>query len=386
MKELVIAGFNLRRLFRYRPNFFFLIIFPMLIILLLGATFGSGFNPAIGIAAEDTGALGEELVAALEAEKGLKVRRFDNEDDLADGVNRGRVEAGLVVPAGYDSMVRSGDTVILKFFSRPGSFGAQLGATVAAVVSEQSVLVRAGRYVEDEGYASQDEALERAEALSRIIPAVNVRVTRAGEALFPEELGRFDMGATSQLLLFVFLTSLTGSVALIETRQLGLSRRMLSTPTPMRTILMGEALGRIAVALLQGVIIMVGSGLLFGVNWGNPVGAGLVLVFFSFVGAGAGMVVGSVFSTEQQAIPIALLAGLGLAAIGGSMVPLEIFPDTMRTIAHFTPHAWGNDAFAELVRRNGSVVDILPDLGILAAFAAVLFIVATWRLRKVMTN
>ena len=131
---------------------------------------------------------------------------------------------------------------------------------------------------------------------------------------------------------------------------------------------------------------MVGSGLLFGVNWGNTVGAGLVLVFFAFVGAGAGMVVGSVFSTEQQAIPIALLAGLGLAAIGGSMVPLEIFPDTMRTIAHFTPHAWGNDAFAELVRRKGSVVDILPDLGILAAFAAVLFTVATWRLRKVMTN
>ena len=386
MKELAIAGFNLRRLFRYRPNFFFIIIFPMLIILLLGATFGSGFNPAIGIAAEDTGALGEELVAALEAEKDLKVHRFDNEDDLADGVNRGRVEAGLVVPAGYDTMVRNGDTVILKFFSRPGSFGAQLGATVAAVVSDQSVLVRASRYVEDEGYASQDEARARAEALSRIIPAVNVRVTRAGEALFPEELGKFDMGATSQLLLFVFLTSLTGSVALIETRQLGLSRRMLSTPTPVRTILMGEALGRIAVALLQGVIIMVGSGLLFGVNWGNTVGAGLVLVFFAFVGAGAGMVVGSVFSTEQQAIPIALLAGLGLAAIGGSMVPLEIFPDTMRTIAHFTPHAWGNDAFAELVRRKGSVVDILPDLGILAAFAAVLFTVATWRLRKVMTN
>ena len=386
MKALAIAGFNLRRLFRYRPNFFFIIIFPMLIILLLGATFGSGFNPAIGIAAEDTGALGEELVAALEAEKDLKVRRFDNEDDLAAGVNRGRVEAGLVVPAGYDAAVRNGDTVTLKFFSRPGSFGAQLRATVAAVVSDQSVLVRAGRYVEDEGYASPDEAWERAEALSRITPAVSVRVTRAGEALFPEKLGRFDMGATSQLLLFVFLTSLTGSVALIETRQLGLSRRMLSTPTPVRTILMGEALGRIAVALLQGVIIMVGSGLLFGVNWGNPVGAGLVLVFFSFVGAGAGMVVGSVFSTEQQAIPIALLAGLGLAAIGGSMVPLEIFPDTMRTIAHFTPHAWGNEAFAELVRRNGSVVDILPDLGILAAFAVVLFTVATWRLRKVMTN
>ena len=239
MKVLVIAGFNLRRLFRYRPNFFFVIIFPMLIILLLGATFGSGFNPAIGVAAGDTGALGEDLVGALEAEKDLKVRRFDNEDDLVEGVNRGRVEAGLVVPAGYDTMVRNGDTVTLKFFSRPGSFGAQLGATVAAAVSDQSVLVRAAGYVADEGYASHEEARARAEALSGITPAVTVRVTKAGEALFPEELGRFDMGATSQLLLFVFLTSLTGSVALIETPQLGLSRRMLSPPTPGRTILMG---------------------------------------------------------------------------------------------------------------------------------------------------
>ena len=213
-----------------------------------------------------------------------------------------------------------------------------------------------------------------------------MRVTKAGEALFPEDLGRFDLGATSQLLLFVFLTSLTGAVALIETRQLGLARRMLSTPTPVGTILMGEALGRTAVALAQGLIIMVGSALIFGVNWGNPLGAGLVLLLFALVGAGAGMLAGSVFNTEQQAIPVALLAGLGMAAIGGSMVPLEIFPDTMRTIAHFTPHAWGNDAFAELVRRNGGAGDILPELGILAAYAAVLFSLATWRLRKAITS
>ena len=57
----------------------------------------------------------------------------------------------------------------------------------------------------------------------------------------------------------------------------------------------------------------------------------------------------------------------------------------MRTIAHFTPHAWGNDAFAELVQRNGQVVDILRELAVLAAFAAVLLSLATWRLRKAIT-
>ena len=58
-----------------------------------------------------------------------------------------------------------------------------------------------------------------------------------GETLFGEETGTFDRGASTQLLLFVFLNSLTGAIGLIETRRLGVSRRMLSTPTPTRTIL-----------------------------------------------------------------------------------------------------------------------------------------------------
>jgi ABC-2 type transport system permease protein len=68
------------------------------------------------------------------------------------------------------------------------------------------------------------------------------------------------------------------------------------------------------------------------------------------------------------------------------MVPVELFPDTMVTIARFTPHYWAIDAFADLVRRNGNVVDILPQLGILAAFAAFFLVLATWRLHRVLTH
>ena len=68
------------------------------------------------------------------------------------------------------------------------------------------------------------------------------------------------------------------------------------------------------------------------------------------------------------------------------MVPLEVFPHTMRAIAHVTPHAWGNDAFTDLVRQGGDVTDILSELGVLAAFAVVLLTLATWRLRRAITS
>ena len=67
------------------------------------------------------------------------------------------------------------------------------------------------------------------------------------------------------------------------------------------------------------------------------------------------------------------------------MVPLEVFPPTVKTIAHLTPHAWGNDAFSTLLKHGGGLGDVLGDVGVLLAFAAVLLAMATWRLRRALT-
>jgi ABC-2 type transport system permease protein len=55
-------------------------------------------------------------------------------------------------------------------------------------------------------------------------------------------------------------------------------------------------------------------------------------------------------------------------------------------VAHFTPHAWALDGFAKLVRNNGTIVDILPELGVILGFALVLLTLATWRLRVTLTR
>jgi len=136
---------------------------------------------------------------------------------------------------------------------------------------------------------------------------------------------------------------------------------------------------------LQALIIVLGSLLFFGVNWGEPLGTAAVLVSFCLVGTGAAVLLGSLFASEQQAGPVALLLGLGLAALGGSMAPLEVFPNTARTIAHVTPHAWANEAFSKLLKHGGDLVTVLPQVGVLLAFAAVAITAAVWRLRHSLT-
>jgi linearmycin/streptolysin S transport system permease protein len=384
VRAVAIAVSNLRRMFRDRTNLFFAFVFPMLMILVLGAAFGGSSDARVGIVADGSGPLTGALVRQLSATPHIDVVQVADGTTLRTQVQRGIVAAGVIVPSGYDAEVRSGGRVSVAFLSRPGTTSEQLIETVRGAVATQAALLGAARFAESEGAVpSFDAGLAAARRSAPTIPRVSVGQTIAG-ASSTSGLGRFDEGAWTELLLFVFLISLSGAVALIETRRIGVSRRMLSTPTAPATVIAGETLGRVLVSLVQAAIIIGGSALFFGVRWGEPLGVLAVVVLFALVGAGAGILLGTLFANEQPAMGVSLLLGMGLAALGGCMVPLEVFSPAMRRIAHLTPHAWGNDAFAKLVGDGAGLTAILPQLAVLAAFAAVLLALGTWRLRRVL--
>lgn len=386
MKALAIGMSNIRRMLRERSNIFFVFIFPLALILLIGSQFGGGVKPAIGMYLADAGELATKIADEVESQESIDTRRFNTEAALVTAVERGHVQAGLFLPANIDNTVAASDVVEVGFVARPDGSGQQLQAIVGSAVADVMKPVGAAQFA----MAESDSDFETAHGVARSIAGqaggVEVSVTAVGEAIFPETLGQFDLGASSQLVLFVFLTALAGSAALILTRQLGISSRMLSTPTSVRSIVVGESMGRFGVALVQGLYIVVLTLIIFSVNWGDPLASLLLLVAFSAVGAGAGVLMGSVFSNDQQAGGVGVVLSLGLAALGGCMVPIELFSPTMQTVAHFTPHAWALDGYAELVRRAGSTGDILLELGVLAGYAAVLFVLAAWRLRIAITR
>jgi ABC-2 type transport system permease protein len=371
---------------RERSNIFFVFIFPIALILLIGAQFGGDFDPGVGVHQADDDPLATAISDEIMSEDSLAVTTYETADELTTAVERGTVQAGVLIPAGASATAEGGGQVEVGYLARPDGAGPQLQSVVSAAVARVMTPVAAAQFAAGETGESFDDALTVARTQTDFAPGLDVETTAVGEALFPENLGRFDLGASQQLVLFTFLTALAGSAALILSRRLGVSRRMLSTPTPTGTIVVGEGTGRWAVAMVQGLYIVVVTYLLFRVDWGDPWGAFLILVTFSAVGAGAGMLLGSLFSNDQQAGGISVVLSLGLAALGGCMLPIELFSPAMTRVAHLTPHAWALDGFAELVRRDGTVADILPELGVLIVYAAVLLVLAGWRLRVVLTR
>lgn len=384
-KVLVIGANNVRRMLRDRTNLFFVFLLPTLIILVIGSVFGGGFTPRVGVVSVDSGQLGEALVADIAAEEALEVTTYRQRQSVLDALQRDDLEAGVIVPPGYDGTLRSGQGAAVEYLAVPDGGGFDIQSLVEAKLAAQAAEVGAAHFAAGVGETDFGAGLAAAATAAALVPQVVVATVGAGGESLETALGQFDLGAAQQLVLFVFITSLTASTSLIQSRRLGVSRRELSTPTASSTVILGETTGRFLVAMLQGIFIVVVAALLFGVRWGPWPAALALVVAFALVGTGAGMLMGSLFSNDSQAGGVAVFLALGLGALGGCMVPLEVFSDTMRRVAHLTPHAWALDGFSETIRRGGGLEAITTELAVLVAFAAVLLAVAVAAFRRSLT-
>ena len=267
MKILAIVRVNLVRASRDRTALFFSVLLPLILILVLGLTFGSGSSARIGLVDADGGPIAARLVAGLGASSDLKVevRRYDSIDALRDAASRGIVQVGVAIPAGYSSAPQSGGQTSVTLVVPPTAVASAIRTMAELAIASQASLVRAARFAGATNGRSFEASLEAASALAATLPGVATTIVPINAAA--TSTSGYDAGAQGQLILFMFLTSLTGAAELVITRQLGISRRMFSTPTGLWTIIVGESMARIAFALVQGLFIVAASAILFGVRW-----------------------------------------------------------------------------------------------------------------------
>lgn len=376
-----IAANNLRRLVRERSNLFFVFALPLLLIVVLGLTVADD-EPRIGVHVEgQTTAAAQDLIDGLEQLDGTVVAMADDLGDAVDDLEREDLTALVIVPAGYEQALAAGTVAELEYRVIPGSGGFEVQSLVRSVVADQNATIRASRLVSDRAGLSASEAGE-------VVGAVDDSLTRVGVTTVDADGDAYVDGdaigfvAAQELILFVFLMGMIAASALIEARRLGVTRRMLATPATASQIVAGEALGRYFVALLQSAVIVGATAVLFGLDWGSWPATVAIVASFALVATAAALLVGALVDNDSQSSAVGLSLGLALAALGGCMVPFEIFPDWLRTVAHITPHAWAVDAFTEVIQRGGNLGQIGVELGVLTLYGAALLTGGSYALRR----
>ena len=203
--------------------------------------------------------------------------------------------------------------------------------------------------------------------------AVNVRDV-LGEQKKNPTVAVFAAGLGVMFLLF---SAAGAGGALIEEVESGTLDRVLSTRVTMTQLLLGKLLYLATVAVAQLTVMFLWGELFFGLELHSHVPGFLVMAVVTALAASAfGLVLAALSRTRMQLVALSNLLILVMSALGGSMFPRYLLSESVQKIGLVTLNAWAIDGFMKVFWRDEPLVALLPQVGVLAAAAVVLFSLA----------
>jgi ABC-2 type transport system permease protein len=362
---------ELLRTLNDRTALFFALLLPVILIGMSAVLFGG--DAAVNLAVADPSGT---VIAELEENPAVTVVAYDDTAELERDVQTGRADAGLIITQDEDGAVAAR---FLNDPSRAGTDPARFASRDA--LRQVAVFETTVTALEELRGLEREDAEAAAVRVSDLAP-VTVESTTVGTGQSESQDAR-SYSSLGNLVLFMFINSLAIGGQLVAARQLGVIRRSLAAPVSAGDLAAGFVVARMVFALIQAGLIVVVGAVFFDVDWGDPVAVAAVVLVFAVVCAAAGLVLGAVAKTPEQAPAIGVPVSIALAMLGGCMWPLFIVPDTVRQIGHLTPHAWAVDGLIEVVFDGGSLGSIGVELAVLSVFATVLSGIAILSLRRI---
>jgi ABC-2 type transport system permease protein len=181
---------------------------------------------------------------------------------------------------------------------------------------------------------------------------------------------------------------ITFDQSLQEARQNGTLESLLVTQTSLTVILAGSGLYPFVLMSLRTGIYVAWGAVLFGfpVKGANWPGAVLVLAASVLAFSGLGILSASYLLVFKRGNPVNW-AVLGLSSVvGGMMYPISVLPVWLQYVARLTPVTYSLEGMRAAILGHASLRELLPSIGALLLFAAVLlpvsFAVFSWALRR----
>ena len=167
-KVLDIARVNLVRQFRDRGDLFFVFVMPTMIIFALGLQFGGVSTARLGVVAPTGDEAAAALVDLLAADGArFEIRSIADEATLREQVERGMLEAGVVIPDGFAGALEGTGTANVRYLGTTDSLTLGLRAPVEAAIARVAAATTAARVVVAEGIADWDTASDGGEVRLR---------------------------------------------------------------------------------------------------------------------------------------------------------------------------------------------------------------------------
>ncbi|HBY01978.1 MAG TPA: hypothetical protein DEG92_05470 [Rikenellaceae bacterium] len=405
MRKLILIAFkDVLLIFRDRTALIFMLLAPFALTIGLGLATGSFSGKSdsgildlpLVIVNDDNGSLGNALVEMIQSDDLadlLEPKVLSNLTAARKLVDDNKTVAVVYVPAGFtdsiipiDGTTISTQTIQIELYGNPTT---PTGVSIVKNLLEQFISrVEVGRVsgmvsvtqLLESGAIDPSQALavgqavgeSQSDSLGNTSSIKLNNVTAAGTEV---KFNMLALLAPGMALMFLMYTVSNGGRTLLVEKAAGTLPRMLISPTSFFQILGGKVFGIFLSGLAQLLILIIGTTLLFNLNWGDPLAVVVLVASAALAATGWGIFLAALLKTSGQVANIGMALMLIFGVLGGSFINVSLMPDWVQWFSRISPNRWGLDGFTTLA-MGGTLTNIVTPIIALLIMAAVLFLVS----------
>lgn len=375
---LALAKKDWKRIFREPAFLFMIILFPIMLTLAFGTSFGAvggsqstTFN--IGVVAQGGNTTSvSQFFHDLQATGVFNAHSYSDSGTAQSSLSQGQLQAVILLPSGFDETVQSfrahpndpamwTNSTLLIYLDKGSALTAQVIPTIVAQTLDQGVL----------GARPATQAVP----FSVSVPSeVKVQAVSVFQSFAP---GLFAFAS-------IYMIMMVAQSYTAE-RENGLLSRILVTPTTSSDIVMGSVVSYLLIGLLQAVLVFA---CVYGLGY-HPVGGAeaivvgfLIVTIFALCNIGFGLITAAIAKSAGAATGLSFVFLLPQLFLG-TFVGTALSP-TAQTAGKFIPAYYVTDALTSLWTRGASVTSpaVLTDLAAVSAASVIILLVGVQVFRR----
>ena len=189
-------------------------------------------------------------------------------------------------------------------------------------------------------------------------------------------------GLIAYLTMLMSVTSTALSV--VREKESGTIEQVRMAPISTVPFILGKTLPYFFISLVSAALAFLAAQALFGLPMrGNWLTLTAALSIYLLVALATGLLVSTIADTQQVAFQIALLVSLlPTLMLSGFIFPIASMPAFLQGVTHIVPARYFLVALRAIVLKGTGALQLLPEFGALALYAAVMLGLASLRLAK----
>lgn len=354
---MTFVRINTKRFFRDRTAIFFTIGFPLIFLFVFGGLNSGNSSVSFNVALinESTTEFAKDFEKTLQEGDTIKVNQeVTTLDEAKEKMSRSELDAAIILPEAFGA-TQPGNTYpsgeVKVVYTQNNT---QSGIALTSILKSQFQQVN-----------------------QQLVPTVTP-FTVVGEELNENSLSAFDYTFAGLLGFAIIGMGIFGPINVFpELKKMGILRRLSTTPLRVWQYFVSTMIGQALIGLLAIAVMFVVAIWLFNLQVvGNWIELGIFIVFSIAMILGIGLALGGWAKNERQVAPLANIVVFPMMFLSGTFFPRFLMPEWLQNVSAFLPLTPVIDGIRLITTEGAHLINILPQVGMVAAWMVVIYIIA----------